>query len=77
MARRKRTHTDVTATPQDDALIDETEAARRLGIAARALKAIRLLRPTQGPPFVRIGSMVRYSPATIRAWLEAQESAGG
>ncbi|HEY0260316.1 MAG TPA: helix-turn-helix domain-containing protein [Lacisediminihabitans sp.] len=30
-----------------------------------------------GPPFLRVGGISRYSPATVRAWVAEQEQARG
>ena len=54
-------------------LIDEREAARRLGVSVAFLRADRCRGQiggrTPGPPWYQIGRAVRYDPADLDAWL--------
>ncbi|WP_295389102.1 helix-turn-helix domain-containing protein [uncultured Thiodictyon sp.] len=56
-----------TATPLKT-LRDEVQEAERLSISRRTLQTWRLR--GGGPPFVKIGSAVRYDPAQVDAWLD-------
>ena len=52
------------------ALVNETEAARILGLSAKTLRRWRWAgRPNL--PFHKIGSAVRYDPNTLAAFIEA------
>lgn len=51
-------------------MMRETEVAERLGCSTRTLQGWRWR--GGGPPFVRVGRAVRYDPAELRAWLDAQ-----
>lgn len=53
--------------------IDTIAAAGRLGVTASFLRKLRRL--GGGPPFYRIGSLVRYDPADLDEWLAAQRRA--
>jgi predicted DNA-binding transcriptional regulator AlpA len=53
----------------DDRLIDEREAARRLGLKVATLRRWRWAR--RGPRWVKIGAAVRYEPPEITALIEA------
>jgi predicted DNA-binding transcriptional regulator AlpA len=50
-----------------DQLIDTKELARRLSITEVYARQMRL--SGNGPPFVKIGSRVRYALADVDAWL--------
>lgn len=50
-------------------LIDEREAARRLGVSVRTLQSWRLRR--EGPPFVKLGRSIRYDPAVLERHIRA------
>lgn len=52
-------------------LLDQHEAAAILNLTnPRTLAAWRLRR--QGPPYVKIGASVRYSPEALRAWIASR-----
>lgn len=51
-------------------LHDERAEAARLGISHRTLQAWRTR--GGGPPFYKLGSAVRYSPAAVDQWLAEQ-----
>ncbi len=64
-ARTKRGFKDATTdtgSPEDAAVI--------LGISDRTLENYRV-RDGGGPPFTRVGRLVRYKVADLRAWMEA------
>lgn len=48
----------------------ERELAVALGISRRTLQGWRWR--GGGPPFRRLGGAVRYDPAEVRSWLDAQ-----
>jgi len=57
---------EVTTT---DRLLTQDEAARLLGVGnPRTLAAWRLRR--QGPPWVRVRSLIRYCASDLAAWIE-------
>jgi hypothetical protein len=56
------------ADPQDR-LVDEHEAAARLGLTVATLRRWRWAR--RGVPWIKVGAAVRYAPADIRAFVEA------
>ena len=59
-----------------EALIDITEASKRLGgIPVKTLYAWR--HRGEGPPSMRVGRHVRYRPEQIEAWLQSIETTGG
>ena len=51
-------------------LVDERYAARYLGIATRTLQWWRLI--GKGPPYHKIGRLVRYDLAALDSFIEAQ-----
>jgi hypothetical protein len=51
------------------ALIDEHEAATRLGLSVKTLRRWRWLR--RGPPWVKIGAAVRYAPVDLVTFIDA------
>ena len=51
-----------------DTLIREHQAARLLGVKPTTLTAWRC-RGETGPPFVKVGRLVRYRPADIEAFI--------
>ncbi|HAT09016.1 MAG TPA: hypothetical protein DCS97_00095 [Planctomycetes bacterium] len=56
-------------------LLDQTEAARLLGLHPRSLSNWRLRRT--GPAWVRVGRRaIRYRPSAIAAWLDKNTVAG-
>lgn len=58
-----------TATPLKT-LHDEVQEAARLNISRRTLQTWRLR--GGGPPFIKVGSAVRYDPTQTDAWLNAR-----
>jgi predicted DNA-binding transcriptional regulator AlpA len=53
--------------PPIKALHDEKREAERLGISVRTLQQWR--RTGDGPPYVKMGSAVRYNPEAVDAWV--------
>jgi excisionase family DNA binding protein len=51
-------------------LLRTTEAAERLGIAARTLEKWRSV--GFGPRYLKVGGAVRYDAAELQRWLEAR-----
>jgi len=51
-------------------LLDESTVAQKLGVKPDTLPAWRHRR--QGPPYVKIGSLVRYRDDQLHAWIEAR-----
>jgi excisionase family DNA binding protein len=51
-------------------LLDTEEAARRLGISPRTVQTwVRQRRI----PFVKMGTLTRFRPAALEAWIQSQE----
>ena len=57
-----------------EALLDEKEIAKILGVSTACLRRWRL--ENRGPRFLRIGSRVRYPPSDLRAYLESVPGGG-
>ena len=51
------------------ALVNETEAARILGLSVKTLRRWRWA--GRGPRFLKLGAAVRYDPADLAAYIEA------
>ena len=54
----------------DDRLLTRREVEDRFGITKRFLE-VAVMRGN-GPPFVKVGRLVRYRASDLRAWIEAQ-----
>lgn len=52
-----------------ETLIDSRTAAQKLGCSLRHLDGLRLAGKV---PHVRLGQLVRFSPATLDRWIEEQ-----
>ncbi len=52
-------------------LLTQSEVAERLGTSERFLEVRRVT--GGGPPFVKVGRIVRYRPAAVDAWIEQRE----
>ncbi len=50
-------------------LVNEDQAAKRLGLSVKTLRRWRWA--GRGPGFLKIGFAVRYDPAELRAFIEA------
>lgn len=51
-------------------LLNEHEVANTCGISVLTLRKWRSLR--RGPRFLKIGSLVRYRPQDVAAWIDSQ-----
>lgn len=51
-------------------LLNDTAVAKRLGVDPKTLQNWRCR--GNGPPFVRVGRLVRYEPESIQQWIESQ-----
>lgn len=51
------------------------EASEFLNVSQATLSRWR--REKVGPPFVQVGGVYRYTPATVRAWVREQEACRG
>ena len=58
---------------RDDVLHDESAIAKRLRCEVKTLQAWRTR--GGGPPFVKIGRLVRYKAEDVDAWVEARRYA--
>lgn len=58
----------------DDRLLDRSEVEQRFGIPKRFLETA--VQRNDGPPFVRIGRLVRYRVEDIRTWIESRREVG-
>ncbi len=67
----KRNTTETNAST--GAVIDEKEAARRIGLSVSFLRQSRidgdLANRTPGPPFLKMGKAVRYLVSDLDSWL--------
>jgi excisionase family DNA binding protein len=50
--------------------VDTTEAAKILGLSKSTLEKARLY--GGGPPFLKLGRLVKYRPADLDDWLNAR-----
>jgi hypothetical protein len=55
-------------------LMTENEVSKRLNVSVASLRRWRLLR--RGPQFLKVGSLVRYQPEELDAWLAALPTGG-
>ena len=60
-------------TTDTGTLLTTSETAERLGIRSELLAQWRY--QNTGPPFHRLGRLVRYDPAQLAAWVEEQKVA--
>jgi predicted DNA-binding transcriptional regulator AlpA len=54
-----------------EVLLSTKEAARLLGMSKSWLDKRRL--NGDGPPYVKLGHSVRYSPAVLQQWMKGQQ----
>lgn len=57
--------------PQRDAYLTEHAVAEFLGLSVALPRKWRLFR--KGPPYRKLGRLVRYSRAEVNAWIERQK----
>jgi predicted DNA-binding transcriptional regulator AlpA len=55
-------------------LLTEEDVAKQLHISVASLRRWRLER--RGPQFIKVGSLVRYRPEELEAWLGSQPKSG-
>ena len=55
-------------------LMTEDEVSKRLNVSVASLRRWRLQR--RGPLFIKVGSLVRYRPEDLEAWLGVQPTGG-
>lgn len=55
-------------------LLTEEDVAKQLHISVASLRRWRLER--RGPQFIKVGSLVRYRPEELEAWLAALPTGG-
>lgn len=55
-------------------LMTEHEVSKRLNVSVASLRRWRLLR--RGPAFLKVGSLVRYQPEELEAWLASLPTGG-
>ena len=56
-------------------LMTENEVSKRLNVSVASLRRWRLTR--RGPAFLKVGSLVRYQPEELEAWLASLPTGGG
>ena len=56
-------------------LLDEHQVAEALGVSVSSMRRWRLLR--QGPRFLKVGTLCKYRPEDVSAWLDSRPSGGG
>jgi excisionase family DNA binding protein len=55
-------------------LMTEDQVSKRLNVSVASLRRWRLL--NRGPQFVKVGSLVRYQPEELDAWLASLPTGG-
>jgi hypothetical protein len=55
-------------------LMTENEVSKRLNISVASLRRWRLTK--RGPVYVKVGSLVRYQPEELEAWLASLPTGG-
>jgi predicted DNA-binding transcriptional regulator AlpA len=63
------------AQVEDELLVTEPEAARILAISVRTLQAWRV--QDAGPPYVRVGRLIRYVRSSLIAWVKSRTHTPG
>ena len=69
----RRTAAETPSTPTaagPESFLDIGQLAELLGLSRSAIYGLRY--QGDGPPFIRIGSRVRYRPSDVDAWLAEQ-----
>jgi predicted DNA-binding transcriptional regulator AlpA len=59
---------------QASQLLNEYQVAEMLGVSVATCRRWRLMR--RGPRFLKLGSLCKYRPDDISAWLETRPSGG-
>jgi predicted site-specific integrase-resolvase len=55
-------------------LMTEQDVSKRLNVSVASLRRWRLL--GRGPSFLKVGSLVRYRPEDLEAWLTSRPTGG-
>jgi len=55
-------------------LLTEHDVSKQLRVSLGSLRRWRMIR--QGPPFFKVGPLVRYRSDDVEAWLSAQPTGG-
>jgi hypothetical protein len=55
-------------------LLTEHDVSKQLRVSLGSLRRWRMIR--QGPPFLKVGPLVRYRSEDVEAWLSAQPTGG-
>jgi Helix-turn-helix domain len=75
MTKPSRDHRRGRFIPElgENRLLDEHQAAERLGLSVKTLRRWRWLK--RGVPWIRVGAAVRYAPGDLSAFIEANRQA--
>lgn len=57
-----------------ESLLNETQVSETIQVSLACLRRWRLR--GEGPPFVKVGPLVRYRPEAIAQWIEALPTGG-
>ena len=57
-------------------LLTQKEAAELLAVSESWLEKLRWLNDPEGPPFLRIGRLIRYRESELKAWLATRPRGG-
>ena len=63
-----------TASKALEALLNEHDVARIMGLSVASVRRWRLLK--QGPRYLKVGAAVRYRAEDLSAWLETRPTGG-
>jgi excisionase family DNA binding protein len=63
------------AQDEEESLVTEPEAARVLAVSVRTLQAWRV--QDAGPPYVRVGRLIRYVRSSLIAWIKSRTHTPG
>lgn len=54
------------------ALLTIEDVAAQLGVAVQTIYGWRTRQPIYGPPAIKVGKYLRWKPADVDAWIDAQ-----
>jgi predicted DNA-binding transcriptional regulator AlpA len=57
-----------------ESLLNETQVSEKIQVSLACLRRWRLR--GEGPPYVKVGPLVRYSPEAITEWIETLPTGG-
>jgi predicted DNA-binding transcriptional regulator AlpA len=60
----------MSTSPQNDNFLDEKRLCAELGISS--VTATKWRARAEGPPFIKVGRLVRYRRTDLEAWLESR-----